>query len=335
MMTKPSKPNIYDVAQSSGVSHQTVSRVINGHPSVRLETRQRVLDAMASLGYVPNQAARSLVTSRTHLIGILAANTTLYGPAGGVNAMEIAAREAGYATITYSIDPLSEEDIRTGVTRLRALGVDGLIVITTHNRPAVIAREMLRDIPVVAIDAEYDAAEVSVEVDNITAASEATQYLIDLGHTGILHIAGPLASFVAKQRVEGYTTTMRRAGLLPRVEVRDWSIQAGFEIASAFDFVGQGVTAVFAANDSLALGLYRACHERGIVIPERLSVIGFDDIPEAAYFEPPLTTMRQEFGEVGKTAMTLLLRRLAGDASTASEFIRLHMVERASTARPA
>ena len=329
-----SKPNIYDVARIAGVSHQTVSRVLNEHPNVRPETRTNVMAAMEQLGYVPNQAARALVTSRTKLLGILASDTTLYGPAGGVNAMEIEARRAGYVTLTRSINPNSEEEIRAGVQHLRQLGVEGVIVITTHNRPAVIAREILTDIPVVAIDAEYNAGELSVEVDNEDAAAVATQHLIDLGHQGILHISGPEASFVGSQRVQGYIATMRRAKLRPEVVEGDWTIETGYRIGSAYDFDGHGITAVFTANDSLALGLYRACRERDISIPARLSVIGFDDIPEAAYFDPPLTTLRQEFGQIGHAAMHLLIRKLAGESDLQSEFVKLAFMQRASTAPP-
>lgn len=329
MKARATKPNIYDVAECAGVSHQTVSRVINNQPSVRPATRQRVLDAMAELEYVPNLAARALVTSKSGLIGILASDTTLYGPAGGVNAMEIEARRAGYMTITRSINPDSEPEIRAGVQHLRLLGVEGLIVITTHNRPAIIAREMLPHTPIVGIDAEYTAEELSVEVDNVDAASRATQHLIDLGHEGIVHFSGPTPSFVAKQRVAGYTSTMRRAGLRPTVVPGDWSIATGFRIGMEFDF--EGVTGVFTANDSLALGLYKACRTRGIAIPGELSVVGFDDIPEAEYFDPPLTTMRQEFAEIGNHAMMLLLRKLAGEQNLVSEFVKLDFMVRQST----
>lgn len=329
---RTSKPNIYDVAKRAGVSHQTVSRVMNDHPSVRESTRKRVLEAMEQLEFVPSLAARALVTAKSGLIGILAAETTLYGPAGGVNAMEVEARRQGYMTITRSINPDSETEIRAGVQHLRLLGVEGIIVITTHNRPAIVAREMLPGFPVVAIDAEYTADELSVEVDNLDAAARATRHLIDLGHKRILHISGPAPSFVSRQRVTGFTETMRRAKLKPRIEVGDWAIATGYRIGSSYDFDGQGVTAVFTANDSLALGLYKACRERGLAIPSRLSIVGFDDIPEAEYFDPPLTTMRQEFAEIGHRAMALLLRRLAGEQGLESEFVKLEFKVRASTA---
>lgn len=329
---KAGKANIYDVAARAGVSHQTVSRVINHHASVRDATRQRVLDAMVQLKYVPNQAARALVTSRSGLIGILASDMALYGPAGGVNAMEIAAREAGYSTITRTVNAESEDEVRAGVQQLRLLGVEGIVVVTTHNRPAVIAREMLPSLPIVGIDADYSSEELAVEVDNVDAASRATQHLIDLGHENILHITGPEASFIGRQRIVGYTATMRRAGLKPRLAKADWSIAAGYRAAAAYDVAGEGITAVFCANDSLALGLLKAFRERGFLVPADVSVVGFDDIPEAAYFDPPLTTMRQEFGEIGRTAMTLLLRRLAGETDLESAFVKLEFLLRDSTA---
>lgn len=331
---RPSNPNIYDVAKRAGVSHQTVSRVLNSHASVRPATRQRVLDAMEQLGYVPNLAARALVTARTGLIGILASDMGLYGPAGGVNAMELAAREAGYSAITRTINPESEEEIRAGIQQLRLLGVEGIAVVTTHNRPAAVAREMLPSLPIVGIDADYSSEELAVEVDNVEAAQRATRHLIDLGHRGILHISGPAGSFVAGQRVVGYRQAMAAAGLPAHVVEGDWTIPTGHRLAAAYDFAGSGITAIFAANDSLALGIYRACRERRLVIPDDMSVVGFDDVPEAAYYDPPLTTMRQEFAEIGRTAMTLLLRRLAGEQGLHSEFVRLEFMVRESTAAP-
>lgn len=325
------KPNIYNVAELAGVSHQTVSRVLNEHPSVRDSTRRAVLEAMQTLGYVPNQAARALVTSRTKLIGILAADTNLYGPAGGVKAMEVEARRAGYVSLTCTINPDSDEEIRSGIEHLRRLGVEGVIVITTHNRPAIVARELLSHIPVVGIDAEFKPGELSVEVDNVDAALRATQHLIDLGHRGIVHLAGPKASFVARQRVLGYTQAMQAAALQPRVIDGDWSIEAGYRFGTGFDFDAGRVSAVFTANDHLALGLLKACRERGIAVPARLSVVGFDDVPEAPYFDPPLTTLRQEFGSIGRQAMALLLARIAGADDLESVFLPLEFIVREST----
>jgi DNA-binding LacI/PurR family transcriptional regulator len=329
MAPRTSKPNIYDVAGRAGVSHQTVSRVLNNHRNVRDTTRQTVLAAMHELGFVPNQAARALVTSRTKLIGILAADTTLYGPAGGVNAMEVEARRAGYVSLTCTIDPDSDDEIRAGIEHLRQLGVEGVIVITTHNRPTIIAREMLTLIPVVGIDAEFKPGELSVEVDNVDAAIRATQHLLDLGHTRIIHISGPEASFVARQRIDGYEAAMLRAGLQPQLIHGDWDIETGYRIGLGLDTAT--TSAVFTANDHLALGLLKACRERSIEVPTALSVIGFDDIPEAPYFDPPLTTMRQEFRAIGHQAMELLLAKLAGEPNLESAFIPLDLVERAST----
>lgn len=332
MNAKTSKPNIYDVASRAGVSHQTVSRVLNNHPSVRANTRQSVLDAMQHLGYVPNQAARALVTARTKLIGILAADTTLYGPAGGVNAMEVEARRAGYVSLTCTINPDSDEEIRAGIEHLRQLGVEGVIVITTHNRPAILARQLLTSIPVVGIDAEFNPGELSVEVDNVDAAARATRHLIDLGHRRILHISGPEPSFVARQRSLGYAQAMQAAGLEPLIVAGDWSSATGYRLGSVVDVGPARVTAVFTANDHLALGLLKACRDRGLSVPAQLSVVGFDDIPEAPYFEPPLTTMRQEFRAIGHQAMELLLARLAGIENLESTFIPLEFVLRQSTA---
>ena len=326
------KPNIYDVAEAAGVSHQTVSRVINNHPSLRPETRARVEAAMAELGYVPNRAARSLVTSKSHLIGILASDTTLYGPAGMVNAIELEARRFGYVPFACSVDSHSEEEVRAGVAHLRQMSVDGVILITAEHLPIEVARAELPRIPIVVLDAEEHLSPLMVKSDNLGAASMATQHLIDLGHRRILHITGETQWAVGRARRDGFNATMRAAKLEPLVIEGDWRIETGYRIAMDFDFDANAVTGVFCANDNLALGLLKACRERGIDVPSRLSVVGFDDIPEAAYFAPPLTTVRQDFSALGNRAIRVLLAALGEGEPVENAVLPLELVIRASTA---
>lgn len=328
------RPNIYDVAKLAGVSHQTVSRVINDQPNIRESTRASVLKAMAELGYVPSHAARSLVTARTHMIGILASDTFLYGPSSALHAIEFEARHAGYVAITTAIDVQSDESIRDGVQHLRRLGIEGLVVITPQIRSAVIEKEIKGTIPIVAIGSMYRPDQLSVSVDGFKGAVKATQHLIDLGHKEILHIIGQRTSFDAQQRLAGYSATMLAAGLQPQTVAGDWEIETGYQLGLTTDFDANGTTAVFAANDQLAIGLLKACRERGIKVPQRLSVVGYDDLPEAAYLDPPLTTLRQDFRSLGEHAVRLLLGLLNGETGLTSQLLDPEFRLRESTAPP-
>ena len=328
------KPNIYDVAEAAGVSHQTVSRVINNHPSLRPETRRRVERAMEELGYVPNRAARALVTDKSKLIGILASDTTLYGPAGMLHAIEIEARKSGYVTFTCSVDSQSEAEVRDGVTHLRNLSVEGVILITAETMPTDLARDGLPNVPIVAMDSTYRADRLTVRIDNDAAAELATRHLIELGHRNILHITGETDWSVGRERREGFIATMKSAGLEPQVIEGNWQIETGYQLAKGYDFARAGITAVFCANDHLALGLLKACRERGIDVPGDLSVVGFDDIPEAAYFAPPLTTVRQDFAAMGNQAIRVLLAELGQTEPVANKELELELLVRGSIAAP-
>lgn len=327
-------PNIYDVAEAAGVSHQTVSRVINNHPSLRPETRKRVEAAMAELGYVPNRAARALVTKKSKLIGILASDTTLYGPAGMLNAIETEARLAGYVTMTVAVDPQNEAEVRAGVAHLQYMAVEGLILITAEHLPTDLARDGLPDIPIVALDSDYRADALTVNTNGYLATALATRHLIDLGHQQIQYITGDISWSAGRRRRDGYADTMTSAGLQSHITEGDWAIETGYRIGLEFDFPGNGVTGVVCANDHLALGLLKACRERAIAVPHDLSVVGFDDIPEAAYFAPPLTTVRQDFAAMGNQAIRVLLGALGQAETVENTELNLGLVVRDSTASP-
>lgn len=327
------KPTIYDVAKSSGVSHQTVSRVLNHHPSVRPDTRERVERVMRELGYVPSQAARVLVTARTNLIGILASDTLLFGPAGMVHAIEMEARSFGYVTLTCSIPADSEQGVREGIEHLRRLGIEALIVVTSQGLPHRLARELVTDIPVITVGSGSAGQDLVVGIDNIAGGRAATEYLIALGHRRIVHIAGPMSWDVAADRAAGYAAAMRAAGLDPQVIEGDWSLETGHRIGADPALLGDDVTAVFCCNDHVALGLLKACDERGIEVPGRLSVVGFDDIPEAAFFQPPLTTVRQDFHDLGLRALRMVVDHLGGEGTDVQR-LPAPVVVRASTAAP-
>lgn len=332
-MSNPSKqPNIYDVARLAKVSHQTVSRVINDNPSIRPETKLRVQKAMKTLGYRPNLAARALASSRTKMIGILSSDTDFTGPASMVHFMEAAAREAGYIAVSSGIDPNNPQSVLAGIEHLMRLGIEGLALVTPQAQAVDMVRERVDAIPVVTLDSMYRMDELAVSVDNFSGGVTATQHLIDLGHREIVHISGPKNWFESTTRAAGYTATMLNANLVPQIIDGDWEISTGYRIATELDFAGRKVTAVFVANDRMALGVLKACRERGIEVPNKLSVIGFDDLEESAYYTPPLTTMRQDFKKLGERAMGLLLNELAGGEGRKLDRLVPDLILRQSTA---
>ena len=334
MADRGRQPSIYDVAKLADVSHQTVSRVVNDHPSTRPETRERVLRAMETLGYRPNRAARTLATSKSHIIGILVSDVELFGPSSMLRAMEQAAREVDYVTVACTIDPSSESSVASGMKHLTALDIDGLIVITPRTEAVAQVRHEFNHIPVVTVDSMYRLDELSVSVDNFQAGQIATDYLIGLGHTSILHIAGPSNWFEATARAAGYAASMRAHRLAPRIIDGDWSAASGYEIGVTLTLDTYRTTAILAANDELCMGLLRAFADRGIAVPDQVSVMGFDDVPHAAYLTPPLTTMRLDFHELGHRAFKVLIERSTENRKTAVEPITAALVVRQSTAPP-
>lgn len=333
--SKHRSPVMSDVAQLAGVSHQTVSRVLHDSPAVRPETRARVLAAMKELDYRPNTTARALVTGRTATLGVISFDTTLYGPASTLLGIERAAHEAGYFIIMVSLPSLTRESMRDAIDRLRDRGVDGLIVIAPQETAAAALAELPPGVPVVAAEAGPETIPVA-EVDQFAGAQLATQHLLDLGHTTVFHIAGPTDFLEARRRVDGWRATLERAGIAPPEPViGDWSARAGYELGHAL-LARDEVTAVFAANDPMALGLLRAMGERGLSAPQDLSVVGFDGVPEAAYFSPPLTTVRQDFDEIGRRSLALLLERMDGQGAVDGRpvVVAPELLVRESTAPP-
>jgi DNA-binding LacI/PurR family transcriptional regulator len=324
-----------DVAKLAGVSHQTVSRVINDSAHVRPETRDRVLSAMRRLGYRPNPAARALVTGRSRTLGVVSFDTTLYGPASTLFAIEQAAHAAGYFITVVSLLALDRSSVLDAVERLRVQGVDGILVITPHEGAAEALVNLPTGVPVVAVEAGRPDSVPLVAVDQLSGAVSATQLLLDLGHRTVWHVAGPRDFLEAQQRLAGWRATLEAAGAeVPPVLVGDWSARSGYEVGMQLA-QDPNVTAVFVSNDQMALGVLRALHEQGREIPREVSVVGFDDIPEAQFFMPPLTTVRQNFAEVGRGSLRLLLEIMRGaDGAPPHLAVAPELVVRRSTAPP-
>lgn len=325
-------PSIYDVARAAGVSHQTVSRVMNDHPSLRPETKKRVLDVMAELDYRPNLAARALVTSRTRTIGVLSSQSLQYGPASSIQAIEFAARDAGYIVVTANVDGTDQESIRGGIRHLLNQAVEGLVVIAPQMRVFDLLDELALRVPHVTLQSSEDGGHESLFVDQLAGARLATRHLIELGHTEIVHLAGPQDWIEADARMRGFLAECSDHELPTNPPLLgDWTAarghHVGLELARHRDF-----TAVFSANDQMALGLMNAFHQAGVRVPEDVSVVGFDDIPEAAYYWPPLTTVSQDFAELGRRCVATLIGALDATVPDFGSTITPELVIRASTA---
>jgi DNA-binding LacI/PurR family transcriptional regulator len=327
---KPRAVVMADVAKLAGVSLQTVSRVINDSPHVRAATRQRVEDAMRKLEYRPNPVARALVTGRSRTLGVVSFDTTLFGPASTLFGIERAAHDADYFVSIVSLRSLDRSSVMSAVERLRAQGVDGILVIAPQESASQAILHLPQDVPVVAAEAGPGDSVPLVAVDQVEGARLATQHLLDLGHRTVWHISGPADWLEAQQRVDGWRATLEAAGASPPpVLVGDWSARAGHELGRE---LGPDVTAVFVANDQMALGVLRSLHEAGRRIPADISVVGFDDIPEAEYFTPPLTTVRQNFNEMGRRSLLLLLEQIESRSrAPVRETVPPELIVRAST----
>src|SRR3954471_2978284 len=205
-------PRLEDVAKVAGVSHQTVSRVINASAHVRPETRERVLAAMRELDYRPNSVARALATGRSRTIVVVSFDTTLYGPATTLYAIEHAAHEQGYFVSVASLQSLDLGSVRSAVDRLRQRGVDGVVVIAPQTPAAAAVSELPADVPVVAVEAGPENSIPVVTVDQVAGAQRATEHLLELGHRNVWHLAGPTDWVEAQQRLDGWRRALKAAG---------------------------------------------------------------------------------------------------------------------------
>jgi len=326
-------PNIRDVAALAGVSYQTVSRVLNDSPSIRPTTRDRVLAVIQEVGYRPNQAARALVTSRSGMIGVLSTQSAQYGPTTSVNAIEQAARAAGYRLSITTVTSGDAASLASAVDYLLNQAVEAIVVIAPQVGLFQALSGLSIAVPFVTLESTGRDAEHSLSVDQVAGARLATAHLVELGHTEIVHLAGPADWIEANARREGFRLEIAAAGLAEHtMPVGDWSAQSGYEVGKRM-LASRDFTAVFAANDQMALGLVHAAGELGLDVPAHLSVVGFDDIPEAAHFRPPLTTVRQNFAEIGRRAIAQLLADLRGADDHQHGQITPELVVRGSAAR--
>jgi DNA-binding LacI/PurR family transcriptional regulator len=327
-------PVMSDVAARAGVSHQTVSRVLNGHPHVSATTRTRVLAAIAELGYRRNLSARVLATGRSNVIGVVAQNTTLYGPSSMVQAIGEAALSAD---LSLTVGHVAGYDATTAsrrvVERLVQQGAAGLVFIAPVDAAAEAMRVVPPGLPIVTVDGLPEWQTANVAVDQYAGGVLGTKALLDAGHHTVWHLAGPEQWHGSRAREQGWRAALAEAGReAPPMPRAGWSAASGYQCGRMLARIPD-CTAIFAANDHVALGVMRALAEQGRRIPGDVSLVGFDDVPEAAYFHPALTTIRQEFAEVGRQALRLLLDQLgSGTRSTESVLVEPALVRRDTVA---
>lgn len=303
-------PAMTDVARLAGVSHQTVSRVLNDHPNVREQTRLRVRAAIAQLGYRPNKAARALVTGKSQLIGVIAQNSSLFGPSSLLGAFESAAVQAGFSVSLRRVNVLDRDSIAAAVEHHRDARVAGIVAIAPTASANEALAEVPAGVPLVTVDGDPARPTPLVTVDQEAGAYVATRHLLDMGHETVWHVSGPPEWFDSEGRVRGWRKALAEAGCEePPLVAADWSAEAGYKAGQMLSRMPE-CTAIFAANDHLALGILRAMYERNRRVPDDVSVVGFDDVPEAAYFIPPLTTVRPDFDAVARQTLALLLAQV-------------------------
>ncbi|MGL4257676.1 MAG: LacI family DNA-binding transcriptional regulator [Microbacterium sp.] len=320
-----------DVAAVAGVSGQTVSRVVNDSPRVDPATRSRVEAAMAELGYRPHRAARALRTGRTQTIGLVVSTLATVGNSRMLQAVADAAAARGYALTVVTLG--AAPDVASAYERLTEQGVDGAVVL---NEATAAARGTSppRGLRLVVVDAPPDTQGAGVvQSDHAGGARAATAHLLGLGHDTVHHLAGPVGSFAAAERERGWREALAAAGRpAPGLVRGDWTAASAHSAAARL-VADTSVTAVFAANDQSALGTIRAFSDAGRSVPADVSVVGFDDVADAADYRPPLTTVRQDFDRLGELAVEALVAGIE-DGSAGFHAVPTSLVVRESTAPP-
>jgi LacI family transcriptional regulator len=337
------KVTIRDVAAAAGVSHQTVSRVINDRPDVAEETRRRVWQVIEELNYQPSDLARSLIRQRSETLGVVTAGLNYFGPSRTLNGITRQAEEMGYTLLLKELPDFQANDVQPILNSLLARQVDGIIWAVSEvgnnlrwldRQPAGLSMPMI----FLTMQARPDLPVVSV--DNYAGGCMATEHLIEQGCRHIGHIAGPLEWWEARQRKAGWQDCLRKAGM--QVAENHWH-EGNWSAASGESAIRQlldeypEMDGVFVANDQMALAVLQVACRRGLRIPQDLAVVGFDGIRESAFYWPPLTTVYQDLRTLGRTAVRELLQIIEADrqgtAETVPKTISLspELVVRAST----
>jgi DNA-binding LacI/PurR family transcriptional regulator len=328
--------SIKDIARAMNISYSTVSRALNNSPRVKAETRQQIQQLAATMGYLPSAVARSLVTRRTNTLGIVVTKITDLFFAEVIQGIEEAALSYGYSIILTNSAGQPEYEL-AAIQSLRERRVDGIILVaacaSTESKQRLFSQPL--ETPIVIINnVHQEHIGFSVETDNLQGGCIATQHLLDLGHRRIAYIAGPVSEWDSVERQQGYVQTLQAAGVVvdSALMIRGDNLPAGgFQAMHQLLALPTPPSAIFCYNDVTALGAMRAAYSAGKSVPQDISIVGFDDISLAAYFEPPLTTVAQAKLEMGEKAVQMVLDLLAGQPVMEKSVLPSRLIVRASS----
>ena len=319
MSRKTGRVTMKDVASVAGVSAQTVSRVVNDHPDVATETRKRVKEIIDEVGYRPNTLARSLISQRSYTIGVVIAGLNLIGPSTLLNGITKASEHAGYSLILKELPSYETDEVESIFDALISRQVDGIIWAVPEvreNRRWLNKLQLDANIPVVYLTMDPQDDITVVSINNYLGGTLAALHLLEQGYRHIAHVSGPIDWWESRQRMQGWKDVLADEGLAFQdfqMVMGDWSSESGANAMEKLLHQFPEMDAVFVANDQMALGVFQVLHQRGLRIPEDVGVIGYDNIPESAFFWPSLTTVEQKQSEVGKAAVGEMIKLIEAD----------------------
>jgi LacI family transcriptional regulator len=339
------RTTIRELARLSGVSIGTVSRALNGYTDVRPETRERIVRLAEELDYTPSASARTLVTQRSHVVGVFLdtgeGHPDLQHPffhevlAG----IQETAGAQGFDLLLFATEqPGNGYGRHSYIKRCRHHNVDGVVIMGLDHQDEEVRRLAASTIPVIGVDVQLEGRETGyVASDNVAGSALAVSHLAELGHRRIAVIHGPVDTRPGLDRLRGYRDGLERAGLAYRdeyVRAGDFYVDSGHRAAAALLTLPEPPTAVVAASDLMAVGAIRAAAEVGLAVPADLAVVGFDDIMLAAHLQPGLTTLRQDKAGLGAAAARNLMARIAGQEAPQAVTLPVELIVRGTTAPP-
>lgn len=321
-MNRDSKPTIYEVARRAGVSRQTVSRVINNRPDVADDTRERILQIIEEIDYRPSAIARSLSTQRTYNFGLVTSGLEFIGPSVTLSGIAKKSEQLGYGLFLKEFPRFSTGDVRRIINWFLENQVDGIIWAVPEiglNRDWV--NELIHDIriPIIFLTSAERKDIPTITIDNYYGAKLATRHLLECGRRSIGHIAGPLDWWESRQRFQGWQDALIEAGIEPEkrmVAEGNWSSGSGKEAFVKLRMNFPELDSIFIANDQMSLSVLQTANLEGINIPDQISIVGFDGIPESEYYSPSLTTVSQNLEKLGCVAVDELARMVDKKSKT-------------------
>ncbi|MGF1762883.1 LacI family DNA-binding transcriptional regulator [Aliivibrio kagoshimensis] len=305
-----------NVAKHSGVSYQTVSRVVNNAPNVSDKTRRKVQASINELGYVPNRLAQRLASKKSHTLGLATVDISLHAAAQIAAGTKLEAKNQGFSVVLSIIDGCEAHGCQSAFNELNSQHVDGIIInAPLAPQQAETLSHNSKQTPAIFVDVPPNTQVLNVVYDQHEGASLSAQHLLSLGHQQIAIINGPASSSTSALRLQGATDTLSAQGISPiYVADGDWSAASGYQLTRSLIESGLAFTAMLVANDQMALGVLKALNDQGLRVPHDVSVVGYDDTPESRFYQPALTTVKQDFHQLGKEAVLRLVEKIQGDS---------------------